>query len=95
MIFASTCENLPFVILEAMSFGMPIITSNKRPMSDLVVGENILFDSYSVDSIKSTILNNINNKKLNILSRTNYYRSKKYRWKENIVNTLEFINSCI
>jgi len=37
-IFASTCENLPFIILEAMSFGLPIISSDKNPMNDIIKG---------------------------------------------------------
>ena len=93
-IFASTCENLPFVLLEAMSFGMPIITSNERPMRDMIYGKDVLFDSHNIQSIKSTILNNMNPEKLEIMSSKNYQLSKNYSWKKNVDQTIEFLKSC-
>ncbi len=35
-IFASTCENMPNILLEAMAAGLPIICSEKRPMPDIL-----------------------------------------------------------
>jgi glycosyltransferase involved in cell wall biosynthesis len=89
-LFASTCENLPFIIIEAMSFGLPIISSNKRPMIDILEGEDIFFDSYNIESIKKIILNNMSNQKLIKLSKHNFSSSKKYLWKKNSLSTLNF-----
>ncbi len=89
-LFASTCENLPFIILEAISFGLPVITSNKKPMKDLVYGNNILFDSDDINSIKDVIMANLDFKKLKEVSEKNYSMSKQYSWKKNAIESLDF-----
>lgn len=92
-LFASSCENLPFIILEALSYGLPIITTNKSPMKDLVYGDQIFFDSYNKDDIKEIIRQNFDREKLKQLSINNFRLSKKYTWKNNINKTLNFFNS--
>lgn len=92
-LFASSCENLPFIILEALSYGLPIITTNKSPMKDLVYGDQIFFDSYNKDDIKEVIRQNFDKEKLKQLSINNYRLSKKYTWKNNVNKTLNFFNS--
>ncbi|MFI5415797.1 MAG: glycosyltransferase family 4 protein [Nitrososphaerales archaeon] len=37
MVFPSTCEGFGLVILEAFSFGRPVLVSDIRPMSDIVI----------------------------------------------------------
>ena len=93
-LFASSCENLPFILLEAISYGLPVITTNKRPMKDMVHGENILFDSLDVMSIKKTIKDNLNNEKLIKMSKINFLNSKSYTWNLNIVKTMSYLKSC-
>ena len=34
-------QNLPFIILEAMSYGLPIISANKEPMTSIINGKDI------------------------------------------------------
>tara|TARA_B100000575_G_scaffold155254_1_gene123897 strand:- start:13131 stop:14225 length:1095 start_codon:yes stop_codon:yes gene_type:complete len=92
-LFASTCENLPFIILEALSYGLPIITSNKSPMKDIVYGDNIFFNSYDINDIKETIKKNLDFRKLSKISINNYHLSKKYTWQDNVCKTINFFNS--
>ncbi len=92
-LFASTCENLPFIVLEAMSFGLPIISSNKRPMSNIVNGKNVLFNSHKVETIKKTILNNMSRNKLLDISKKNFESSKEYIWRDNVSEALSFFSS--
>ena len=89
-LFASTCENLPFIVLEAMSFGLPIISSDKQPMNNIINGEDVFFNSYDTNSIKKAILNNMTQEKLLNLSKKNFTSSKQYTWRNNVINTLEF-----
>ena len=93
-LFASSCENLPFIMLEAISYGLPIITTNKKPMKDMVNGENILFDSSNVNSIKKTVKNNLNHEKLIKMSKINFLNSKNYTWDLNIIRTINYLKSC-
>ena len=94
-LFASTCENLPFIVLEAISYGMPIISSNKSPMKDMIYGKDIFFNSYDFNSIKTTIANNLESEKLNKMSIENFKLSKKYLWRKNAEQTIKFLQSNI
>ena len=94
-LFASTCENLPFIVLEAISYGMPVISSNKSPMKDMIYGDDIFFDSYDYNSIKSTITKNLDSEKLSKMSLENFNLSKKYLWSKNAEQTVNFLESNI
>jgi glycosyltransferase involved in cell wall biosynthesis len=50
-IFASSCENLPVTLLEAMAVGLPIACSNRGPMPDVLMEGGIYFDPEHPDSI--------------------------------------------
>ena len=92
-LFASTCENLPFIILEAISFGLPVITTDKMPMNQIVSGQNILFDSLDIKSIKSVIKENLEEEKLYEISKLNYLKSKNYKWDTNVSQTINYLKS--
>ncbi len=92
-LFASTCENLPFIILEAMSYGLPIISTNKKPMTSIINGKDIFFDSHDINSIKDIILKNMSKEKLLQLSKDNFNSSKNYTWKNNVFKTLELLSN--
>ena len=74
---------------------MPIIASNKKPMCEMIYGENILFDSYNPKSIEEIIFKNMESKKLSKMSIENYELSKLYNWRDNVINTIDFFKSCI
>ena len=93
LVFASSCENLPFIILEGLSYGLPIITTNKKPMSSLVSGKNVLFDCYDIKDIKNTIINNLDNDKLLKISKSNYLLSKKYIWEDTVNRMIKFFKN--
>jgi glycosyltransferase involved in cell wall biosynthesis len=44
-VFASTCENMPNSLLEAMAAGLPIACSDREPMPGILKGAGVLFDS--------------------------------------------------
>jgi len=50
-VFASTCENMPNILLEAMAAGLPIACSSKPPMPQLLGNDGIYFDPLRVDDI--------------------------------------------
>lgn len=55
-IFASSCENMPNTLIELMSLGIPVVSSNKRPMSDYYLEKDVLFNPDDHESIAEAIL---------------------------------------
>jgi glycosyltransferase involved in cell wall biosynthesis len=50
-LFASTCENLPNILIEAMSAGLPIACSNHGPMLEVLGDAGVYFDPLQVQEI--------------------------------------------
>ncbi len=61
-IFASTCENMPNILVEAMRSGLPVICSNFGPMPEILGEAGLYFDPTSVSDCHSVLLQYINNK---------------------------------
>lgn len=51
VIFASTCENLPIILLEAMASGVPIACSNYGPMPEVLKDAGVYFDPENIVSL--------------------------------------------
>lgn len=51
VIFASTCENLPIILLEAMASGVPIACSNSGPMPEILKDAGMYFDPENIESL--------------------------------------------
>lgn len=54
-VFASSCENMPNTLLEAMAVGLPIACSNRGPMPEVLADAGVYFDPEDADSIASAI----------------------------------------
>lgn len=51
LLFASSCENLPNILIEAMSCGIPIISAGAAPMPEVAGEAALYFDPKSPESI--------------------------------------------
>lgn len=54
-VFASSCENLPIILLEGMAAGLPIACSERGPMPEVLGDAGVYFDPESVDSIAAAL----------------------------------------
>jgi glycosyltransferase involved in cell wall biosynthesis len=54
-IFASSCENLPNILIEAMAAGLPIACSHAGPMPEILGEDGFYFDPTSCASIEGAI----------------------------------------
>jgi len=54
-IFASSCENMPNILLEAMASGLPIASSNRGPMPEILKDGGVYFDPEDPDSIAESL----------------------------------------
>lgn len=91
-IFASSCENMPNILIEAMSSGLPIICSNLGPMKEFLKDSGIYFNPKSKTELKKSILEVINDKNLRAkLSSKSYKLSQNYSWEKCSKKTISFI----
>lgn len=54
-VFASSCENMPNILLETMAAGIPIACAERGPMPEILGGAGVYFDPESPDSIASAL----------------------------------------
>lgn len=55
-VFASSCENLPNILLEAMASGLPIACSRKGPMPEVLGAGGVYFDPERPEEIRTALL---------------------------------------
>lgn len=96
MIFASTCENFPNIILEGMSYNLPILCPNIGPLNE-IIGKNDYYYNYNnVNSLRAKMIKLIKNNSLRKISgNRNFLRAKKYNWIRTSKQTFNFIENLL
>lgn len=95
-IFASTCENLPNILIEAMASGIPIACSNRQPMTDVLGEFGFYFDPLNPEDIANTIIKMINDKDLRTKnSIASFKLIKDFTWHNCSHQTFSFISSIV
>lgn len=91
-VFASSCENLPNILIEAMANGLPIACSNCRPMPEVLKDAGIYFDPtkpLDIAKAMSILINSASlRERLAILAKK---MSLVYSWERCAKDTFEFI----
>jgi glycosyltransferase involved in cell wall biosynthesis len=54
-VFASSCENMPNTLVEAMAAGLPIACSDRGPMPEVLRDGGVFFDPEDVNSIANAV----------------------------------------
>jgi glycosyltransferase involved in cell wall biosynthesis len=92
-IFGSSCENLPIILIEAMSMGLPILSSSKGPMMEVLgENENCYFDPENLSDIMDRIKHFYNNPNLRgRISNSSYLKSIHFSWLETSNETFKFL----
>lgn len=91
-IFASTCENLPIILLEAMTSGLPIISSNYGPMPEVLGTAGFYFDPCNVEDIRSSLKKFLESpKERSEKSNISYNSAINYHWKDCANKTFKFL----
>lgn len=80
-IYASSCENLPVTLLEAMAAGLPIASSNRGPMPEVLGDAATFFDPESPIAIASAVISIINDQVLRERIRMDaQHRARAFTW---------------
>ena len=92
-VFASTCENHPNILIEAMGSGLPIACSCKSSMKSILKDGGVYFDPEDVASLKSALMKLI---KEDCLRKRNgekaFKLSSRYSWEKCANETLKYIS---
>lgn len=96
IIFASSCENMPNILLESMGSGKPIACSDKSPMDEFLKDGGFYFNARSANSIFETLERMLKTlKTFEGLSLQNSKELKKYTWVKTATKTIEFIENTL
>lgn len=93
-VFASTCENMPIILIEAMTAGLPIASSQKQPMPEVLEKGGMYFDALNVESIYICLKELLDKKNIREqISNIAYQKTKNYTWNNCSNETFQFIKN--
>jgi len=91
-VFASSCENMPNILIEGMCTGLPIACSNRGPMPEILKNGGVYFDPENVDSIVSSLKVIINDNTLrNEISSISQKLSENFSWEKCSFETFSYL----
>jgi glycosyltransferase involved in cell wall biosynthesis len=91
-IFASTCENCPNILLEALGAGRPMLVSNIQPMPEFGADAVVYFDPFSPEDFAVRLLSLIDLPgELTEFGRRAAQRAEQYDWGETARRTWQTI----
>ena len=91
-VFASSCENLPNILIEMMGSGLPIACSNKGPMPEVLGNGGVYFDPTNVVDIESAIQRLINDPELRAkIANVSFLMANQYSWHDCADKTFRFL----
>lgn len=91
-VFASSCENMPNILLEQMAAGLPIACSDRGPMPEILRDAGVFFDPEDVESICSALLSLIRSGELRArLAGAAQAVARQYSWARCAEETFEFL----
>ncbi|HEX7153270.1 MAG TPA: glycosyltransferase family 1 protein [Thermoanaerobaculia bacterium] len=91
-VFASTCENMPNILIEAMAAGLPIACSSREPMPRFLRDGGIYFDPEKKDDVKRALRELVTDaERRGQLAQRAYELSLQYTWKRCADETFAFL----
>lgn len=91
-VFASSCENMPNILLEGMAAGLPMACSHMGPMPEVLGDAGIYFDPEDASSIARVLGELITSSDLRAqLAQAAYDRAQAFSWKRCADETFGFL----
>lgn len=91
-VFASSCENLPLILLESMASGLPVVSSDRGPMPEVLQCAGRYFDPEQPKSIAEALRNVIAAPDVRArMAAESHARAQGYTWKACAAATLQFL----
>lgn len=91
-VFASSCENMPIILLETMASGLPIACSNRGPMPEVLGDAGLYFDPERPTEIMQSLRKYIDSPELRSeKARSSIARCQQYSWSRCADETFTFL----
>jgi len=91
-LFASSCENMPNILLETMAAGLPIACSNRGPMPEVLGNAGVYFDPESPEQIADALTMLLKDHSLRArFSQKSYDCAREYSWERCAEETFAFL----
>ena len=91
-VFASSCENMPNILLETMAAGLPVACSNRGPMPEVMGDDGLYFDPENPINIANILHKFIGNPELRSnKAEASFARSQQFSWSRCADSTLRFL----
>jgi glycosyltransferase involved in cell wall biosynthesis len=91
-IFASTCENMPNILIEAMASGLPIACSSYGPMPEFLKDGGVYMDPEKISEIEAVLEKMILSAELRErISAISYSESQNFNWNKCANETFSFL----
>lgn len=93
-VFASSCENMPIILMEMMASGLPLACSNCGPMPEILGDAGVYFDPELPIDIARVIQVLVDSPELRrSLAIKSYQQVQQYSWKRCADETFEFLKT--
>ena len=91
-IFASSCENMPNILIEAMASGLPIASSSSKPMPEFLENAALYFNPANTNEIVKVVEKMLKGpEQRNKLANKSFAKAKKYSWEICADKTFDFL----
>jgi glycosyltransferase involved in cell wall biosynthesis len=91
-VFASSCENMPNILLEGMASGLPIACSNLGPMPEVLGDAGVYFNPEDAQDIARALQDLIQSPELRSrMAKLSFARTQVYSWQRCASETLGFL----
>jgi glycosyltransferase involved in cell wall biosynthesis len=93
-VFASSCENMPNILLEAMAAGLPIACSRRGPMPEILGDAGVYFDPEQPQEIAAAVGKLIRDPALRArCAAMAYEQARQYTWRTCAEQTFSFLQA--
>ena len=90
--YASSCENLPNILIEAMAAGLPIASSSRGPMPEVLGDAGLYFDPEDPAGLALRLRELVESHELRAsLAQRAFERAADYRWDRCAEQTFAFL----
>jgi glycosyltransferase involved in cell wall biosynthesis len=91
-VFASSCENMPNILLECMAAGLPVACSDRGPMPEILGDSGVYFNPEEPADIAGALSQLIASPELRtVKAATSFSAAAKYSWRRCAADTFNYV----